>query len=117
MVLRKFLFCLFCISCFLCYFAHAVSNDVLEVKKTVSEDRDGNYIVSVGYKSVGAGRVQKVQIIDSYPEGLQLLSGEIVVAAKDVRMKLFLTYIYAIFILLYYIFYLHTLNKILFFSR
>jgi hypothetical protein len=56
------------------------------VKKTVQE-KDGKYIVSVGYKTVGEkGRVSKVQIIDSYPEGLELVKGEIAINAPDVRI-------------------------------
>jgi len=58
-------------------------NDVLEVRKQVSAVSD-HYLIAISYRSVGeAGKVSNIQIIDSLPEGLKLLNGDLVAKAKD----------------------------------
>jgi hypothetical protein len=61
--------------------------NLLEVSKTVEAGpKTGVYTVTIGYKVIGApGRVNNVNIADSLPEELALVSGDLVVKAEDVR--------------------------------
>ncbi|ELR13032.1 uncharacterized protein ACA1_097160 [Acanthamoeba castellanii str. Neff] len=67
----------------LALFANAAN--LLEVSKTVEAGpKTGVYTVTIGYKVIGApGRVANVNIADSLPEELDLVSGDLVVKAED----------------------------------
>jgi len=62
-------------------------NPGLEVSKTVtSSGANGVFTVKVGYRVVGTaapGRVFGVRIVDSFPNTLELVSGELVVLRED----------------------------------
>jgi len=61
-------------------------NDVLEVTKSVTPatDKDGEYVAKIGYKVVGeAGKLTKVEIVDSLPPNVNLIAGSLVLKAAD----------------------------------
>jgi len=72
-----------CVIMCMSYVVQGMRNDVLEVRKQVSTVAD-HYLIAISYRSVGeAGRVSNIQIIDSLPEGLKLINGDLVAKVKD----------------------------------